>query len=98
MPNLVSVLPPVSRYSAKSQTGISDSRISDQSLTKESNNNSRTSDDIDIKIGPVTKLDKRNKTTSNIFDYDVISTNCDVIVIFSIYFFNLWKYFLKLHM
>ena len=26
-------------------------------------NNSRTSDNIDMKLGPVTKLDKRNKTT-----------------------------------
>ena len=26
--------------------------------------NSRTSDDIDMKLGPVTKLNKRNKTTS----------------------------------
>ena len=26
--------------------------------------NPRTSDDIDMKLGPVTKLDKKNKTTS----------------------------------
>ena len=32
--------------------------------------------------GPVTKLDKRNKTTSKIFDDDVMSKNCDVIVVF----------------
>ena len=30
----------------------------------------------------VTKLDKRNKTTSKKFDDDVLSENCDVIVIF----------------
>ena len=38
-----------------------------------------------MKLGPVTKLDKRNKTTSKKFDDDVISENCDVIAIFSIY-------------
>ena len=33
-----------------------------------------------MKPGPVANLDKRNKTTS----IDVMSENCDVIVIFSI--------------
>ena len=31
-------------------------------LLKENCHNSRTSDDIDMKLGPVTILDKRNKT------------------------------------
>ena len=31
---------------------------------KENCHNCRTSDDIDMKLGRVTKLDKRNKTTS----------------------------------
>ena len=44
-----------------------------------------TSGDIDMKLGPVTKLDKRNKTTSKKTDSDVMSGICDVIVIFSIY-------------
>ena len=44
--------------------GISDFRIFGQSLIKENCHNSRTSDDVDMKLGPVTKLDKRNKTTS----------------------------------
>ena len=35
-----------------------------------------------MKLGPVTKLEKRNKTTSKKFDEDVISENCEVIVIF----------------
>ena len=35
-----------------------------------------------MKLGPVTKLDKGNKTTSKKFVVDVISTNCDVIIIF----------------
>ena len=43
--------------------GISDFRISDQSLIKENCHTSRTNDDIDMKLRPVTKLDKRNKTT-----------------------------------
>ena len=41
---------------------ISDFQISGQSLIKENCYNSRGSDDIDMKHGPVTKLDKRNKT------------------------------------
>ena len=40
---------------------------------------------LDMKLGPVTKLDKRNKTTSKTFDNDIMSTNCDITVIFSIY-------------
>ena len=38
-----------------------------------------------MKLGPVTKLDKGNKTTSKNFDDDVMSGNCDVIVIFWIF-------------
>ena len=38
-----------------------------------------------MKLGPVTKLDKRNKTTSKKFDVDVMSKNCDVIVTFRIF-------------
>ena len=68
-----------------SDVGISDPQISGQSLIKENCNNSRTSDDINMKLGPVTKRDKRNKTTSKKFDNDAMSENCDVIVIFSIY-------------
>ena len=58
-----------------SDGGISDFRISGQSLIKENCYNSRTSDDIDMKYGSVTKLDKRNKTTSKKFDDDVMSKN-----------------------
>ena len=35
-----------------------------------------------MKLGAVTKLDKRNKTTSKKCDDDVMSENCNVIVIF----------------
>ena len=47
-----------------SDEGISDFRISGQSLIKVNCHNSRTSNDIEMKLGPLTKLDKRNKTTS----------------------------------
>ena len=42
---------------------------------------STTSDDVDMKLGPGTKLDKRNTTTSKEFDSNVLSTNYDTIVI-----------------
>ena len=38
-----------------------------------------------MKLGPVTKLDKRNKTRSKKFDDGAISNNCDVIAIILIY-------------
>ena len=38
-----------------------------------------------MKLGPVTKIDKRNKTVSKKYDDDVISVNCDAIAIFSTY-------------
>ena len=44
-----------------------------------------TSDDTDMKLGPVTKRDKRNKATSKKFDDDVMSENRDDIAIFPIY-------------
>ena len=46
-----------------SNRGISDFLISGQSLIKENCHNSRTNDDIDMKLGPVTQSDKRNKAT-----------------------------------
>ena len=68
-----------------SDSGISNYRISGQSFIKENCHNSRNSDDIDMKHGPVTKLDRRNKTTSKKFDVYIMSENCDVIVIFQIF-------------
>ena len=47
--------------------------------------NSRTSNDIDMKLGPVTKINKRNTTTSKKHDDDVILENFDVIVFFLVY-------------
>ena len=48
----------------KTQTGISDFRISGQSFIKENCHNSRTIDDTDMKLGPINKLEKGNKTKS----------------------------------
>ena len=44
-----------------------------------------------MKLGPVTKLDKRNTAASTKFEDDVM--NCDVIVIFTMYgqFGAIWK-------
>ena len=46
-----------------------------------------------MNLGPKTKHDMRNKTTSKKFVDDVISENCDVIAIFSIcdQFEAIWK-------
>ena len=38
-----------------------------------------------MKLEPVTKLSKRNKTTSKMFDNKVILINCDAIVVVLIY-------------
>ena len=65
--------------------GISDFRISGQFLIKENCHNSRTSDDIEMKLGLVNKLDKASKATLKKIDVNVMSENCDVIVIFRIF-------------
>ena len=65
--------------------GISNFRISGQSLIKENCHNSRTCGDIDMKLVPVTKLDKRNKTRPKKFGHDFMPKNYNVIVIFLIY-------------
>ena len=46
-----------------------------------------------MKLGPVTKIDQRNKTTSKNFDHDVMSESCDVIAISLIFgqFGAIWK-------
>ena len=38
-----------------------------------------------MKLKPVTKIEKRNTSTSTSFDDDVISVNCDVTIFFPIY-------------
>ena len=64
---------------------MSDFWISGQSLIKENCHNSRISDDIDMELGPLTKLDKRIKATSKKFDDDFMLENYGVIVIFWIF-------------
>ena len=65
-----------------SNGGISSFWISGQSLIKENCHNYRTSHDIDMKLRPVTKIDKTKKTASK---KSGESANIDVIVSFSIY-------------
>ena len=60
--------------------GISDFWISGQSLLKENCDDSRTSDDIDMKLGPVLKLDKKRQK-----NLTVTSCQQTVIIIFLIY-------------
>ena len=38
-----------------------------------------------MRLGPVTKLEKKNKTTSRKLDVDVMSENHDVIVVFRLF-------------
>ena len=65
--------------------GISDLRVSGQSFINKSCHNSRNSHDIDMELGPTTKIGKSNTATSKKIDDDVMLTNCDVIVFFPIY-------------
>ena len=51
----------VSRYWAKLRRGYFLFPASGQSLIKENCHNSRTSNDIDIKLGPVSEFDKRTQ-------------------------------------
>ena len=78
-----------------SDGGITDFRISSQSLTKGNCHISKTRYDIDMELGPVTEIDKRNKTTAKkltmIFSMAMaifILANCNAIVI-SQFFANL---------
>ena len=63
----------------------SDFQISGQSLLKENCRNSRTGDDLTWNMDKLTKIYRRNKTIARKLDDDVISDNCDIIVIFPIY-------------
>ena len=82
---MVSLTCPSLQTLGKTQTVvISYFRISAQSLLKENCHNSRTSDDIDMKLGPLTKITRENKKHKKTDD-DVMSANCDMIIIFPIY-------------
>ena len=83
---LVSLTRPSLQILNKTQAGVFPiSGFLFKSLINKNCHSSRTSDDIDMKLGPVTKLDKRNTTKSKKFDDYVVSANYDVIVIFLIY-------------
>ena len=69
----------------KNKTGLFPiSRFLVKTIRYKNCHNSRTSSDIDTKHGPVSKVDKRKTTTSKKIDDDVVSTNYDLIIIFSI--------------
>ena len=63
--------------------------ISGQSLLNKNCDNSRPSSDIDLKLGPVTKLNIRNTTTPQKFDDDIIFANYGVIIIMVDFIANL---------
>ena len=62
--------------------GISDFGISGQSLIKKDCHNYRINHDIDMKLGPATKRDKRRIATLKKFGDNVIWVNCVAIVQF----------------
>ena len=63
MPNLISLTHPSLQIWGKTETGVYPiSRfLVNPFLIKENCHNSRTSADADMKLGPVSKLDKRKK-------------------------------------
>ena len=66
MSNLVSNLPQSPDIDENLEEDISDFQISGQSLIKENRHNSRTSDDIDMKFGPVTKTTETEQLQKNL--------------------------------
>ena len=78
VPNLVSITRPSPQVSGKTQTGVF--------LIKENRCNSRTSDDIDMELRPLTKLDTRNKIRSKNWRWHHVGKlwrRC--------HFFDLWR-------
>ena len=78
-------LAPVSRYWAKLILGYFRFLDSWSILYKKNCHNSRTNDNIEMKLGPVTKPDKKNKITLKKIEDNVISRSCDVVVIFPVF-------------
>ena len=73
MTNLVFIIyPSLQILERNSDESISDFQISGQSFIEENYHNSRTSNDIDVKPGPVTKLEKKNTLISKKSDDGVI--------------------------
>ena len=83
---MVSLTCPSLQILDKIQMGIFPiSRFLVKPIINKSCHNSKANDDVDMKLEPVPKLDKRNTTTSKKIDHDVVLANNDVIVIFPIY-------------
>ena len=82
MPKLVSLTRPSPDIELNSDDGIFNFQISGQYLIKKNCHNSRTSNDIDMELRPVTKLDKTNTTT---LLKKKAKTDDDITVIFPIY-------------
>ena len=83
VPNLVSGnLPQFSDIGENLDVVISNFQISGRLLINKIFRNSRTSNNISMKFGLVTKLYKRNMEDQKQID---MSANCDVIAIFPIY-------------
>ena len=73
MTNLVFIIYPSLQILERNSDGsISDFQISGQSFIEENYHNSRTSNDIDVKPGPGTKLEKKNTVISKKSDDGVI--------------------------
>ena len=83
IPNLIFLTRPSPHILVKTQTGVFPIfRFLVKSLTNKIYHKSRTSNGIDIKLGPVTELDMKNTTMSNKFDDDFVSGNYYIIVFF----------------
>ena len=67
-----------------SDGGILDFSIPGQSFINENGHNSGTSHDVEMKLGPVTKIDKKNSNIKKNDDDDIMLENCDIIVFFPI--------------
>ena len=75
-------LPQSPDFGQNSDWSIFDFQISVQPLINKNCHNSRTRNDIDMKLELVTKCNDRKTETSNKFDDEVMSAFCDIIVIF----------------
>ena len=84
MPNLVSLTCPSLEILGKNQTKLFPVPwFLVKSLVRKNCHNSRNSNDIDMKLGPVTKLSKKTRQRQK-FDGDVVLADYDFSVIFSI--------------
>ena len=78
----ISKLPQSLNIGKNTDGGVSDFRVSDQSLIKENYRNFGSSHNIDMKLAPVATLDKGNKITSK----NLTITSCWQIVTSSLCF------------